>query len=298
MNEENNNINQETANDTLVKEEVQQTPITEEKTPKKKTGLCITIILIGLILIGTGLFLFFGTDLFKKEDKKEKGNETKDEVNEVDKFVGIYVNNEDKLIIRKTSTRGFYYILGGNFEGTAIVTGDTAKQNDLFKEEEYFEFKIVEGGIDVSYHAGEDVSVAVETGKYTKIAEYSKDNVYKEVIGDPSYLTSKYSGIFKSGDIELYLYQINEKQVKVDTKGKLSFSKDFEIVSDNKLVAKSFFDENETEFEITFNDKQFTLTANENVFGFDEDDKQFALTYTFANQVTKEMILNNFYSRY
>ncbi len=271
----------------------------EKNVPKKKKGFSIAIILLGLILIGTGLFLLFGTDLFKKNDNKKKENEPKNEVSEADKFVGIYVNNEDKLFIHKTKANNFYYVIGDSFEGTAVVTGDTAKQTDSFRNDEYFEFKLVEGGIEVTYHAGEDVLIAIETGKYTKLADYTKDNVYKEAVGDPNLLSSKYSGLFKSGDIELYLYQINEKQVKVSTNSNnYSFSETFEIESDNKLVAKSFFDENVVAYEITFNDKQITLDANEDVFGFDEDDKKFELTYSYESEVTQDIIINNFYNRY
>lgn len=269
-----------------------------KETTKKKNSLSIIVILLGLVLIGTGLFLFFGTDIFKS-DKKKDNKKVQTETSVADKFVGIYKAENDKMFIHKTKANEFYYVIGDSFEGTAIVDGETAKEVELFNEGRYFEFKLVDGGIEITYHADEDVLISVDTGKYTKVAEYTKENVYKEAVGDPSLLNSKYSGLFKSGNIELYLYQMDDKKVQVSTHSdEYRFQETFEIESDNKLVAKSFFDENETAFEIVFNDKEFTLTANENVFGFDEDDKEFELTYSFEKALTENDIISNFYDRY
>lgn len=271
--------------------------------PKKRGNKSIIIILIGLLLIGTGLFLFFGTDLFKKEKKENNngnGKEPVSEVGDADKFEGIYAAENNKLYIYKTSKTEIHYMIGDNFEGVAEVNKDTAKESYLFHEDEYFEFKLVDGGIELSYHSAEEKEVAVDLGKYTKIAEYTKDNVYKEAVGDPSLLTSKYSGIYKKGNITLYLYQTSEKEVIVETilQSDVSFSETFDINADNKLGAKDFFDENVNAFEITFNGKEFNLTVNEDVFGFDEEDKEFAGTYTFDSNITQDIVMNEFYKGY
>ena len=267
--------------------------------PKKKGKASIIIILIGLILIGTGLFLFFGTDLFKKDNKdNNKEKEPVSEVTAADKFEGIYTAENDKMYVYKTGKNEIHYMIGDSFEGVAEVNGETAKESYLFNEGEYFEFKIVEGGIELSYHSDEGKEVAIDLGKYTKTADYSKENVYKEAVGDPALLNSKYSGIYKKGNISLYLYQTNEKEVKIETNGDLSFSETFDIISDNKLGAKDFFDPEVNAFEITLGDKEFTLTVNEDVFGFDEEDKEFAGTYTFDSNISQDIVMNEFYKGY
>lgn len=267
--------------------------------PKKKGKASIIIILIGLILIGTGLFLFFGTDLFKKENKdNNKEKEPVSEVTAADKFEGIYTAENDKMYVYKTGKNEIHYMIGDSFEGVAEVNGETAKESYLFNEGEYFEFKIVEGGIELSYHSDEGKEVAIDLGKYTKTADYSKENVYKEAVGDPALLNSKYSGIYKKGNISLYLYQTNEKEVKIEANGDLSFSETFDIISDNKLGAKDFFDPEVNAFEITLGDKEFTLTVNEDVFGFDKEDKEFAGAYTFDSNITQDIVMNEFYKGY
>ena len=270
---------------------------------KKKSGktLPIIIILLGLILIGVGLFIYFGTDTFKKENKNENKNENKQGEPVADKFEGIYAAENDKLYIYKKSNNVIHYMIGGNFEGTAKVTGDVAKEENTFKENEYFEFKLVDGGIELSYHTEEqNKEVAIDTGKYNKVSEYTKDNVYKEAVGDPALLTSKYSGVYKSGNITLYLYQTNEKNVMIETlsSSKDSFSETFEIIEDNKLGAKDFFDENTIAYEITFNDREFSLKVNDQVFGFDEEDKKFESTYSFERDITQSEIITEFYKGY
>lgn len=269
----------------------------KENVPKKKHGLSIFVILLGIVLIGTGLFLFFGTDLFKSE-KKNNNESQKAESKAADKFVGIYAKDEDKLFIHKTNSGELYYVLGDSFEGTASAKDNIAKQNNSFNKDEYFEFKISDGGIDVSYHAGEDVEVAVATGLYTKVAEYSKENVYKEAVGDVSLLSSGYSGIYKSGDIQLYVYQISTNQVEVSAAGEHSFSKVFDIVSESKLTAKTIFDEEAIAYEINYADNSISLIVNEDVFGVFEEDNELELTYTFEKAITQDDIINNFYSRY
>ena len=263
----------------------------------KKSPLSLAIIIIAVLLIGVGLFLVFNS----KSSNSNNGGNDKPKETDADKFVGIYKATNDKLYIRKTGDNEIHYVIGGNFEGTAKVDGKTAKSDNKFSDDgTYFEFKLSSETINLDYHSSDDVTVAVDLGKYKKINEYTKDNVYIEAVGNPSYLTSNYSGYFKSGNIGLYLYQISEKEVKVesDPEGDTLFSETFVITEDNKLVAKSFFDENVNAFEITFTDKSFKLKVNQDVFGFDEDDKKFELTYTLIKAVSQNDIMDKFYNNY
>ncbi len=260
---------------------------------KGKKG--IIVIVLGLIFIGIGLFLFFGTDLFKKKDNN---NSNSNKNNEAKDFVGIYVNGDDILYIREAENNEIHYMISGNFEGFAIIEGDSAKEKRYFEDNIYNEFKIVTGGIEFIYHAPEDHEIACATGKYLKVADYSKDNVYKMAVGDASLLSSKYSGIYKNGDTELCLYQINEKQVKVATTDDYSFSQTFDIESDTKMTGKTIFDEDNIAYEIVFNNQTITLKVDESLFGVGETEKALEGSYTFEKAITQDEIMNNFYSRY
>ena len=278
---------------------------------KKGNNKMIIIVVVVLLLVAACAYVYFCTDLIKGEKKEEEKIEEKQDDDSgkiasglVEKFEGIYSAENDKLYIHKVNDKTIKYVLGGNFQGTAEVDGDkTAIEKDSFGDG-HFEFVLADDGIEVEYISqDEDTSVAVDTGLYTRVADYSKDNVYKEAVGDPQYLTnSNYSGLYKSDDVEMYVIQTSENKVIVTLGNNnfelVSFNEVFEIESENKLVAKSFFDENEIAYEIQFADKSFTLTCNENVFGFDEEDKQLELTYSYAEELTKDKILNEFYSNY
>ncbi len=278
---------------------------TEEK---KKNNKLIPI--IGLLVLLAGVFagLYFCTDIFKGNDKdkgKEEDKPVQQDTSLSSKYVGIYTAKEDNMYIHKKTDDEFYYTIGGNFQGVAKVEGETAKEENLFgdSDSKYFEFKLVDGGIEVIYHAGENESVAADTGLYKKVADYSKDNVYKYAVGDPKYLTEKYSGVFKNGDIEFRLIQKNDKEVMVDlVSNDISnlplFNETFEIKSDNHLVAKSFFDESKIAYEITFTDKAFTFKTHTDVFGVDDDTKKLEKTFTFSKALTQDEIIEEYFSYY
>lgn len=282
---------------------VEFNPTQTENEPKKNNKTLIIIIIAVLAIIGVVAFLFFGTDIFKSKENNNKESDdppTPVATDETSKFEGIYQNVNDKIYIHKLNDTEFTYMIGGNFQGTAKAKDGVAKEDNKFGTDEYFEFKLIDDGIELSYHADENTEVAAETGLYKKVAEYSKDNIYKEAVGDPSYLTSKYSGIYSNGEIQFYVYQKNDKEVQVSISESNSkfFSELFEIESDNHLVAKSFFHEDEIAYEITFNDKSFDLKVNSDIFGVDEDDKELELTYSYEKEITQEEILDEFYSYY
>ena len=281
-----------------VNPEIPEQTTSDDKPKKGKFGLILVIIIV-LLIIGAGFYVVLGTDLLRK---KAQTTTEKVPTPVVKKFEGIYKNNDDKLYIHNVDDNTIYYNLSGNFNGQAKIDGNIATQIKGITSEEYFEFKLIDSNIEVIYHASDDTEIAAETGTYTRISDYSKENIYKEAVGDSSFLNSKYSGLYTSGDVKIYMIQVSENKVlaKLSNESDLNvfFDEVFEISGDNSLVAKSFFDENENAFEITFADKSFSLTANDEVFGFDEDKKQLELTYTYNKAITLEEILTEFYSDY
>ena len=284
-------------------------PTTNVEQQKKKKFL-LPIIIILILLLGLGVFLYFGTDIFKSKNKdnsnQEQQPDTPPVTTEIDKYEGIYAAQNDKLYIYKTSDTEFHYVIGGNFIGFAKLNGDVAKQKDAFKDDGYFEFKLVDDGIEVSYIADENVSVVVDTGKYTKVADYTKENVYKEAVGDPSYLDLDKSGLFKNEDIELYVFQISENEIMVkssDNSTDVFFDEKFEkeineINGEISFVSKSFFDEDKNAFLMNFYDNSIEIIVYDDVFGFDEDDKKLENNYKFERKITEEEIIKEFYSNY
>lgn len=270
-------------NEEVKVEQLEQTPVPiEQPNGNKKGNKLIPIIAILVILALTGGCLFFFTDIFKGNEKGNNDKDVEDKQDEslAEKYEGIYSAENDNMYIHKKSNNEFYYTIGGNFQGVAKVEGDTAKEENRFNDDSYFEFKLENEGINLIYHtADENTEVAADTGLYKKVATYNKENIYKYAVGDPKYLSEKYSGIFKNDDIEFYLIQKNENEVMVNLKYDSNndlpiFSETFEIQSEDKLISKSIFEEDKIAYEITFNDKEFTFKANTDVFGVHEDEKK------------------------
>ena len=272
---------------------------TEEK--KKGNGKLIAIILVVVLLAVGGWFVVTQTDLLgKKEDKKEdKTEETVVEDPNVAKYEGIYKNADTIIYLHKNGGNQIAFTVdgGGFFQGNATVNGESATQSGSFSDKAKFKFNLTDGGLNLEIiDKQEDEIYLVEEGLYERVANYNKDELYKYAIGDPTYLTSKYSGYFKSGDIEMQLYQTSETEVQVHLVFKKNqdlpvFDETFEIAGDNRLVAKSFFDENEIQYELDFGDKEFTLKCNKEVFGYDEEDAKLELTYKFDREITQDEII-------
>ena len=287
-----------------VQEPVPAEPAVEEAKEEKPKKLNMKVIAIAVVilLIVCGAYLYFCTDMFKGENKNNNaGNDTKEEKpanGPADKFVGVYKAQETKLYIKKVNGTTFKYMLDENFIGTATATDNTAKQND--KGDDYFEFKLTDEGIEVTYTSSTGSVPITDLGLYTKIGDYNEETVYKELVGDPEYLTSKYNGQFTSEKIKLDLYQISDSEVVVRTKpdSDILVFETFVIADANKLIQYSFFDETLPEMEINFVENGFTITTHDDVFGFDEDKKELEGTYTLEKEITKDYIFDTYYKDY
>lgn len=286
----------------------------EENKKKNKVGLYV-IILGVLLIIGGSVYTVLGTDTFKEKknsenNQEENNNNNNNNNNEknagiAEKFEGIYQAQDDKMFIHKgASNDELLYMIADSFQGKAkIIDEKTAQAEDYFGKDEYFIFKLVDNGIEVDYHSGDDVLVSAETGLYTKMSDYSKENIYKTIIGDVSYLNSNYSGLYSNDEFEMYVIQKDENNIYVRLKSGdntfgLFFDEEFVIQDNNKLVSYSFFDEKEIDYEITFNDKQFSIVVHDDVFGVDEEDKKFEGNYKYIDSITQDEVLDEFYSNY
>jgi len=258
----------------------------------KKNNKFIIIIILVIILFVCGFFLL-----------NTKNDDSNRDVSKITDFYGVYENGETKIFIKEKNDNTISYTIDGNgfHQGEAKVDKKTATEKS---EEGTYILTLTDDGINLEVKdKSEDYLNKFAEKKYKKIAEYTKEEVYKQEVGDPKYLSSKYSGIYKNNNIEMLLFQISEKEVQVSLNHSSDanlplFDQIFEIVDDNKLVAKSYFNENEIRYEITFNDKSFTLKANKDAVGYNDDDKKIELTYTYASELSQEEIISRYYDTY
>ncbi len=274
-----------------------------ENTTKKGNKIVLIIIIIGVLLLIAGVTCFF---VLGNKDEKENKNETTNEQNTTEdlasKFEGIYKNKDSKLYIKKLSNNTFQYSLSnpGLFQGKANIEGNSAKENDGFSSGELFTFEYKQdGNIEVGYTDKESEPL-IELGTYTKEADYNKENVYKYEVGDPKYLKSNYSGLYKNGDLTLAVIQVSEKEVLLKTYENSNditnhIDDNFTIERDNYLVSKDLFDETKNDYEMKFNGKEFNLIVHDELFGIDEEDKKLEGTYKYTGEITEEKILKEFY---
>ena len=177
------------------------TETTPEETTKKGNSKLIIIVIVILLLAVGGWFVFTQTDLFgKKDEKKEeepKKEETVVEDPNIAKYEGIYKNDDTLVYIHKNSGNTITFTIDGPglFQGDATVDKETATQKNSFSDKAKFKFNIADGGINIEIIDKEENEIyLIEEGFYGRVADYNKDEIYKYAVGDPTYLTSNYSG--------------------------------------------------------------------------------------------------------
>ena len=303
----------ETTPEPTAEQPAPEAPVPETPTPTpepKQKNKTLPIIIGAVVLIAIGLCVAFGMGLFGSSDNKEANTANNEEngntevTGDAEKFEGIYATENDKMFIRKESGTTFHYMIGGSFEGSAVVNGDTAKEKNTM-DDDYFTFKLTEEGIELTYNASEDKSVIIDTGLYKKVADYNVDNKYKEAVGDPQYLETGYNGVYKTDEITLYVFQISENDVLVKASNDVDvlfdekFTKEVnEVNGETSYVAKSFFDEEKDAFILNIFDNSIEIIVKDDVLDYNEDDKKLENNYKFDRKITKEEIIEEFYSSY
>jgi len=228
---------------------------------KNKTGLIIIIIAI-LCLVGGALYLFFGTDMFKKkeepkEDKKEEEKETfelgKSELNGVYEKDGITI----KLFEVAKNSVYFDYEVEGLGVSLPLKLRNGKATGDIF--DDTYTVVIKDKEIELTSNSEE-----VEKGTYTKTKTYTKEDFYKDQIGDPELLNSEYNGIYDKDGTKLYMYQTEEDTVYIDVSiiengSWTGFGKYYEIQEDGSLKEDLVFEDDEVESELTLEDNTVTL---------------------------------------
>ena len=203
-------------------------PKKEVKKMDKGKELGLIVLFIGILLIVAGISFL---NLYPEDTTTTSNNEN-------NSFSGIYTKeNIEVKIYQKDDDKLSYTINGaGTFQGTADISGKEAKGELI---DTNFTFTISKKGINID--TNED---SIPKGDYEKTSDYTMNDYYKDVIGDPKYLESEYNGVFKNGNNKILLFQTGEKEVKLvltaNTEGYTYIEKILEIQGDKSLKEQPF----------------------------------------------------------
>ena len=253
----------------------------EEKT--KKSNLGIILIGIAILLLITGMFLFL-----TKGEKKDNETDIKpvSEVKSSD-FDGVYKKEKTTIKLFSLGEKNVYYYIDAN--GGTIRSSGSFRNGNVFGSlfDENYTFSLLDNGISV-----ETNSTVVLNGTYDKTGNYTIEEFYNDNIGDPSYLTSKYNGIYKDEQSNILMYNINEKEVvfnidKTSDGVISSLQRNFEIKDDNTLEYVD--DSTGAVSTITINDDSLTVNIVEDTL------INYNGTYKKDSDITIESLLKQIY---
>ncbi len=255
----------------------------------KTRVLWLVLLIIGICLTGFGIYKGFSEGLFDREKKptsnqtnngNNSSNGTNNSVKNDVSFNGVY--EKDSVVIKlylkdkKTLTYDISYD-GGETSSTAKVSGNSAS-DEMFDSS--YKFTITENGLEFTTN-NEDIA----SGTYAKKSEYTVNDYFTDNYGDAQYVNSKYNGEYKFGDIKAYMFQSNEKEVRLYIYGGLGMSDLVYEIGQNDILTCEHFDD---KYEVTFTDSGFTFKVVEG------EKSNFEGTYTKVKAMTLEEIVETF----
>lgn len=261
---------------------------------EKKSKMPIIILLLVLIAaIAAGVIFFFVT----KDNKNDKPKETEKTESNKQPVVqsdwnGIYENNGNTIKFYQPKENKIFFILeiNGSFIcNQAKVSGNTITfEEESFGEKTKYTFTL--NGENVEFTSTSDY---LGNGTYTKRQDYGTEDYFKDVVGDPSYLSSKFNGVYKKDNYSITMYQIKEDTVEIVIQKGTSFSsRSLPIVNDSLVYEDEFLGEIER-INISVNGNELTVTASSD----DQDSLLNSIngTYTKEKDYTIDDILNDLY---
>ena len=276
--------------------------VTVEETKNKKNMLPI-IIVAGVVIVALGVGLFFLLGNKSGDTNKGNSNETKTEVKQdFEELSGIYTHEDAsiKIFAFKKNPNGKYtsntleysidsddYSRGGYFE----IRNNKGESN-IF--DSVISVEIKDDGLYFSTNDAfkEDMPNFPE-GLFKKTGEYTVEDYYKDNYGDPAYLNTQFNGIYKLDGIEMFMYQPEEKEVKVEVRGTtantaLLYGINFEIKEDGSLVEKIIFEDDtiDATLKVTETGVEFSSKEYPDLNG----------TYVKEKNITAKDIISRMYS--
>ena len=243
---------------------------------KKSVGKIIgfLLLIIGLGLVGYGAFLGYKEGAFSPNKPNNDSNN-----NVVLSFNGVYENGTTVIKLFQINNSLSFNISDNNFNvsSRARISGDTAT-DELF--ENSYTFKVLQDGLQFTTNSTDVIS-----GSYKKTKDYDIKKYYEDNYGNDTYINSKYNGEYNFNDIKAYMYQKDEKTVRLYLfKGFSSIDIEYEIRSDGTLIGKIFDDE----YEVTLSGDSFVFKV------INGDEKEFEGTYSLVKNLSMDDIINNF----
>jgi hypothetical protein len=248
--------NNEPINQNYAVQPTQENNIQPEK-KKGKLGIIIAVIVV-LCALGIGCFFLLNNKEDKKEPakteekteekKEEKKEEPKKEKDTSSNYKAIYKDGKKELKIYCKDKRNCYIDFYEE-DGSLYFTQSSISENVI--KDRAFTLKFENDTAIVEEIVEEDYEENGISGTYKKEKDYTDEEFFKDKYGDAELLKSKYNGYYTLNKLKMYIYQKEEKTVRVFITGDFGiFDIEFEIQKDGTLYTDFF----EDEYKITLTD--------------------------------------------
>lgn len=241
----------------------------------------LTYFLIIIVLIaGLSFTLYYGYEkgwIGNKGKNTPTPTPTPTAAVETAKYSGIFANDTNKIKLYELADNKVYFNIvsqNGVSEGYADKNGETIV-GEIFNK---YTFVIKENGIEFT-----TTDENLVQGLYAKEGDYTKEAFYLDKYGDYNLINSQYNGKFELEGATIFMYQSEEKKVRVVIEKGLSSSDiSYDIMDDATLHGTIF----EEEYSIK-------LEGDSLVFTTIKGDKTFDGTYKKIVTLTMDDILAN-----
>ncbi len=127
-------------------------------------------------------------------------------------YTGIYENGEILIYLYQFDDEYVYFSISNSFYGRAMINSDKAEGMIIFDiPSANYVFSLNENDLNV-----ETDSDKVPSGLYTRKGGLTISRFFELTFGgNSSNFNSKYNGLYQSGINTIYMYQLDEKHVKV-----------------------------------------------------------------------------------
>lgn len=242
---------------------------------KKKKIIGIIFIVLGIALISFGAY-----KILSGKSSGNPGNKTGDDT----RFNGIYQKDTTTIKLYQLDKKTLAYDISyGDNGDSSVLSRASISSNKAVDEmfDESYSFTLVSNAIEFTTN-----NVELTSGTYNRISKYEEKDYFNDNYGDVKYFDSKYNGEYSFGNAKAYIYQVDDKEVRV------SITKDFSIsdlryeIGENGVLRCEHFDD---EYEITITDKGLVFKTVQG------DEKDFDGEYTKVKTLTMSEIIKNVY---
>ncbi len=239
---------------------------------------------IVFIVLGIALISFGAYKTFSGKSSNTGGGTAEKETSSDTMFNGVYQKDTTTIKLYQLDKKTLAYDISYGENGDNSVSSRASISSNKAEDEmfdESYSFTLVNNAIEFTTNNAE-----LTSGTYNKVSKYEEKDYFNDNYGNIKYFDSKYNGEYNFGNAKAYMYQVDEKEVRV------SITKDFSIsdlrydIEENGVLHCEHFDD---EYEITITDKGFIFKT---VKG---DEKDYDGEYTKVKTLTMNEIIKNVY---